>query len=64
MAVEAQQSLFLSLRETCRLLGVGRSKLYELVGSGKIKTIKIGARRLIARDELERFVATLQATAE
>lgn len=28
--------------EACRLLSVGRSKLYELIASGDIQTVKIG----------------------
>jgi excisionase family DNA binding protein len=30
-----------------RLSGLGRSKTYELIGEGKLKSIKIGKRRLI-----------------
>ncbi len=30
----------------CKLIGVGNTKFYELINQGKIKTIKIGRRRL------------------
>ncbi len=33
--------------------GLGRTKLYELINSGKIKTIKVGKRRLIVYSSLE-----------
>lgn len=43
--------------EVCRRLGIGRSTVYELMGSGQLKAIKIGQRTLIPESELQRFVA-------
>ena len=40
----------------CRLIGLGKTKFYELVRDGKIKTIIIGGRRLIPADEAQRLV--------
>jgi excisionase family DNA binding protein len=40
----------------CQSIGIGRTKFYELLGSGKIKTIMIGGRRLIPADEAQRLV--------
>lgn len=39
--------------------GVSRSTFYGLVRSGQISTVKIGARTLVAADELDRFVTEL-----
>jgi excisionase family DNA binding protein len=39
-----------------RSYGIGRTKLYELIKNGEIKTILIGKRRLIPRDEAERII--------
>jgi excisionase family DNA binding protein len=50
------------VEEACRFLGIGRTNLYALMGSGELKFIKLGARRLIPRAELERFL-TEQLTA-
>lgn len=44
------------VREACRLIGVGRSKLYELISAGEIETIKVGTITLIPTSSLERFV--------
>jgi len=44
------------VREACRLTGIGRSKLYELIGSGDIPTIKVGSITLIPVAALERFL--------
>ncbi len=39
-----------------RLLGIGRTKTWELVRTGEIPTIWIGRRRLITRSALEAYV--------
>lgn len=41
-----EQVLF-SVRETAGILGIGRTKLYELIGGGQLETVKIGKRRLV-----------------
>jgi excisionase family DNA binding protein len=41
------QALLCSIPDAGRALGVGRSTVYELIGSGKLETISIGRRRLI-----------------
>ena len=40
----------------CKAVGVGKTKFYELVAAGKIKTIVIGGRRLIPAQEAQRLV--------
>jgi excisionase family DNA binding protein len=51
--------LFHQIPEACRLLGVGRSSVYVLIASGKLASVSIGRRRLIAASEIERFAAEL-----
>lgn len=38
-------------------LGITRSALYQLLGTGEIASIKVGRRRLITRRSLEQFIA-------
>ena len=45
-------------------LSIGRSKLYELVRSGEVPTVRIGRSVRIATAEIDRFAARLQAEAE
>lgn len=45
-----------SVVDAARVLGIGKSKLYELVKQGEIETIKIGSRTLVLHDELAAFV--------
>jgi excisionase family DNA binding protein len=45
--------------EAAPALGIGRSKLFQLVKTGRLKAVSIDGRRLIHRDELEKFAAVL-----
>ncbi|WP_019831184.1 helix-turn-helix domain-containing protein [Sphingomonas sp. PR090111-T3T-6A] len=44
------------IREACRITGIGRSKLYELIAAGEIETIKVGAITLLPVSGIERFL--------
>jgi excisionase family DNA binding protein len=44
--------------EAAERLAVSRSKLYELLSTGKIKARKLGRCVRIADDEIERFIAS------
>lgn len=46
--------------EACERTGLRRSKMYELLASGEIESVKIGKRRLIPEEALENFVARLR----
>jgi excisionase family DNA binding protein len=51
-----RQVWLVTLPEAARLLGVSRSKLYELVAAGELPTVRIGRSRRIAVADLEEFV--------
>ena len=51
--------LLLTVEEVARLLGLSRTRTYDLVGTGAIGSVKIGRSRRVARAEVERFVAAL-----
>ncbi len=53
------ETLLVSVPEAGRRLSVGRSTALELVASGRLGSVKVGARRLVPVAELERFVAEL-----
>jgi excisionase family DNA binding protein len=48
--------LTVRVREACRLTGIGRSKLYELIAAGEIEIVKVGAMTLIPVTSLEGFL--------
>jgi excisionase family DNA binding protein len=47
--------------EACRMIGIGRSKLYELLDTGEIETVKIGASRLVLVSSLRAFIEANRA---
>lgn len=53
--------LLYGVTEAAELTGIGRSKLYEELTAGRIRSVKLGTRRLIPREALEEFVRTLAA---
>ena len=45
--------------EACVLVGISRSKFYELLNEGAVPSVKIGRRRLVRVADLDRWLATL-----
>jgi excisionase family DNA binding protein len=58
MTVDA---ILLPIPDACRALGIGRSKLYELIAAGDITIRKIGRKTLVPRADIAAFVARLTA---
>jgi len=52
--------LTVRVREACRLTGIGRSKLYELIAAGEIAIVKIGTITLIPMASLEGLIEVHQ----
>jgi len=50
-------------KEAANVLGIGRDKLYDLMRSGRLDSLKDGGARLITADALQAYVALLQAEA-
>lgn len=44
-------------------LGVGRTKVYELIRSGALRSVRVGGLRRIPVSALAEFVASLEASA-
>jgi excisionase family DNA binding protein len=47
--------VLLSLKEVSALAGLSLRTTTKLIASGEIKSIRVGRRRLVPRDELDRF---------
>ena len=56
---ETIEPFTLSIKDTARLLGLGRSTIYKLIGEGQLDTVKIGNRTLIKTASI-RNLAELQ----
>jgi excisionase family DNA binding protein len=53
------EKLLLSPAEAAAHLSIGRSKVYELMRLGELRSVKIGASRRIPQGALADFVAAL-----
>jgi excisionase family DNA binding protein len=49
--------LAVSPAEAARLAGIGRTTLYEALGSGALRSFKLGKRRLITIEALKEWLA-------
>lgn len=49
----APEPLAVRIKEACRLTGIGRSKLYELIAAGEVEVVKIGAITLVPISSLK-----------
>ena len=54
---ELQEKEFLSIAETCALLGLSRRTAFRLIQSGRIPAAKFGRRVIIKRTDLEQLFA-------
>ena len=54
--------LVLCVEDLMQLLSIGRNTAYELVRSGKIKSIRIGKCYRIPRDSITEYLAKVQET--
>lgn len=52
--------LVYSVNEAAELLSVGRTMVYDLIRDGRLRSLKVGHRRLIAREDLEAFVRSIR----
>jgi excisionase family DNA binding protein len=53
--------LAVSPAEAARIAGIGRTKLYEALGSGTLPSCKLGTRRLVRVSEIEAWLQRLEA---
>jgi excisionase family DNA binding protein len=51
------EPLLLGIRQAAPIAGVGRDAMYRLVAEGRIRTVRLGRKRLVPRQELEAWIA-------
>jgi excisionase family DNA binding protein len=54
--------ILLTPLEAAALLGVGRTKLYEFLGTGQLFSVRLGRSRRIPRSAVDAFVEKLTAS--
>ncbi len=52
------EPLAYSIAETCRVVGVGKTTVYELIAAGQLESVMIGRRRLIKAASLKQLLET------
>lgn len=57
------EKLLLTPHEAAQVLGIGRSKLYQLMRAGTVASVRIGSCRRIPAASLPHLIAQLQADA-
>jgi len=53
---ELKNKPFLSIAETCKLMGISRRTVYRLIERGELITGKAGKRTIIRRSDLEQLI--------
>lgn len=53
------ETVLLKIPVVMERLSVGQTKVYELMSSGELRSVKVGRARRVPSDELERFMAEL-----
>lgn len=54
------EKLLLKPEEAAEMLSIGRSKVYELIGTGELASVRIGSSRRVPTVALIEFVTRLQ----
>lgn len=49
-----------SISEAAKALSLGRTSIYELINSGRLETVKIGRRRLVKVESIQRLLGVGQ----
>jgi excisionase family DNA binding protein len=55
------EPLSVDISGACRMTGLGRSKIYELLGSGELRSLKVGRRRIITVGAIRELLARLES---
>lgn len=56
MAGQTVQPYALTIDNAARFSGLSRSRIYELMGAGDLKSFKVGSRRMIMLDDMKAFL--------
>lgn len=51
------EPLALSINDTARTLGVGRTSIYAMLADGRLDAFRLGRRRLVRMESIRRLIA-------
>lgn len=58
---QSVEPICVRVNDAARMIGVGRTKLYELISSGELETVKIGKATRVTTASLHKLVERHQA---
>lgn len=61
MDVATRRALLLRPEQVARVLNIGRSKVFDLIRSGQLRSVKAGGSRRISASALREYVARLES---
>lgn len=53
-------TISLTIKQACKVSGIGKTKLYELINSGALPAKKLGKSTFILKSDLENFLTNLE----
>ncbi len=56
MAHQTIDPVAVTIPTACAASGLGRTKLYELIGAGRVESVRVGTRRLVIFESLKSFL--------
>jgi excisionase family DNA binding protein len=56
------ETVLLKIPDVMERLSVGQTKVYEMMSSGELRSVRVGRARRVPSEELERFMAELDDT--
>ena len=48
--------LLLTVNDAMHMMSISRGTMYSLINSGSIESLKIGSKRLIPKDSIEKYI--------
>jgi len=63
LTIESDEKLLLTVVEAAHRLGIGRTLMYELLGTGRIESVHVGRLHKVPADALAKFVERCQGDA-
>lgn len=57
---DPQEKSLYSISEVIKLAGIGRTKLYQELNSGRLKAVKIGKRTCVAKTDFNLWLSKLE----
>lgn len=63
MDINAHGRLAYSIKQAAVMVGLGKSKLYELIRAGELPTVMVGNRRLVRAEALSEFLRAREVRA-